>query len=823
MSFSDKSRYLFFVSISFILIFTSCNVEKPLFPREKILFVNEVRVKKYPVDTPFVFYNRINISGNIPKDEKVRLSENLAGYWDDSLSARRIRKFGFFYSLKDPPIFDSIHFISTIKFMKGYLFSQGYFNPILEDTFMTDTFHKGNNPTQVRTYLAMNINTGKQTIIDSFSYQIKNDTLEKIAKNNIKGSFIKPKKTPYSKDVIGAELDRLVATYRRKGYFLLKRDNLIAEVDTTYLDSLRFAADSEPTKQFAATTDKRKLGVTTNPACIVIIKERRSIDSVNITADTSAFEQFYVGRIYYYPETRQTDLPDSLINDTASFKKFRGRGFTMFYHAGLFKPSVLRGHTFIRRGILYNEDRYYRTVNNFSQIGAWRQIDTRTIIHKDSVDFHFFLYPEKKQNITYNLEASRNTGDFLSSSNLFGLSVNITYRNRNLWKNAIQSSTSLRNGVELSFDPNYPTLQSLQSSLSHTLSFPKFIIPFKIKKEKTFEAARTLLNVNAAYSERQDFFRLRSFVSNWGYEWKKKKIVWQYRPLNIELYSLDTLPLLDSAFQTNPFLRTSFNTGSVISQQLSFNYTFQGKNLNVSNYLRVSVEEAGLLLGRIKSLQDNIYQYIKLEAEYRKSITLLRKNVLAFRALAGVGYNYSNDPRFGKTLPFFKQFVAGGPNSMRAWGLRLLGLGSSLLSDTASTFRDRYGDMQLEVNIEYRYPLMHFTSVDIKGALFTDVGNIWNLRTDPNNPPGIFSFNRLGKDIAIGAGTGLRFDFSFFLIRIDMGIKLKDPARIENNGWLNVANFTWRNHEFEKFDLLGNKISPNRNNYAIQLGIGLPF
>ena len=158
---------------------------------------------------------------------------------------------------------------------------------------------------------------------------------------------------------------------------------------------------------------------------------------------------------------------------------------------------------------------------------------------------------------------------------------------------------------------------------------------------------------------------------------------------------------------------------------------------------------------------------------------------------------------------------------MRAWGLRLLGLGSSLLSDTSSAFRDRYGDMQLETNLEYRYPLMHFSSLDIKGALFTDVGNIWNLRTDPNNPLGVFSFSRLGQDIAIGVGTGVRFDFNFFLIRIDMGIKLKDPARLENNGWLDVANFTWRNREFTKYDAQGNLIK--RNNFAIQLGIGLPF
>ena len=160
---------------------------------------------------------------------------------------------------------------------------------------------------------------------------------------------------------------------------------------------------------------------------------------------------------------------------------------------------------------------------------------------------------------------------------------------------------------------------------------------------------------------------------------------------------------------------------------------------------------------------------------------------------------------------------------MRAWGLRQLGLGSSLLSDTSTTFRDRYGDMQLEANLEYRYPIAHFSSVNVAGCVFADAGNIWNVRNDPNNPNSQFDLSRLGKDIALGLGTGLRFDFSYFLIRVDFGIKMKDPARLENNGWLSIRDFTWRNHEFDKYDANGNLISAVRNNYAVQLGIGLPF
>ena len=786
---------------------------------EKFLFFNAVKVKNYP-DTPFVYSNKINISGSVNKDEKTRLEENLVNYWADSLYARRVQKLAVLYTLKKPSVFDTTTLSTTQSFMNGYLFSQGYFNAILKDTFYIDTFYKS-KPPQYRTTVVMNIDVGKQVIIDSFAYHLVDSLLQKIAINNSKNSKIIAGKTLYSQDIISAELDRLVNLYRNNGYFLLHKENLAALVDTTNASLLKLTLDpfeqAELIEQAAA---KRK----ENPTATVLIEQKRFADTTKSNNNDSSFlKRFYIGNVYIYPETQITQFPDSILHRQDDYKQFRNRGFTMLYNHGMFKPKVFRNFNYLRTGRLYDDDLFYKSINAYNQVGAWKQVDTRTIIRGDSVDLHYFLYPDSRQNITYNLEASRNTGDILSSSNFFGLALNITYLNRNVWKQAVQSSTSFTNGVELTFNKqenqSNSYLQAFQISLGQTYTLPRAFIPFKIKKLGRLDYGRTIISANASYSDRQDYFRIRSFVADYGYNWKYKNKVWQFRFPNIELYSLDTLPKLVEAFNENPFLRNSFNTGYVISAQGNLTITYKGKG-NITNYASFSAEESGVPF--FNGPKNKIYQYLKAVAEYRKNIPF-GKTSLAFRALAGIGYNYSSSGRFGKTLPFFKQFIAGGPNSMRAWPLRQLGLGSSLLSDTSSTFKDRYGDMQLETNIEYRYPLIHYSSVNINGALFVDAGNIWNVRKDSSNPNSEFNINRFGKDVAIGVGTGLRLDFHYFLIRVDMGIKLKDPARLENDGWLDVANFSWRNNEFQKYDANGKAIPPYRNNYAVQLGIGLPF
>ena len=219
------------------------------------------------------------------------------------------------------------------------------------------------------------------------------------------------------------------------------------------------------------------------------------------------------------------------------------------------------------------------------------------------------------------------------------------------------------------------------------------------------------------------------------------------------------------------------------------------------------MEMSGFVSGIIQSkfLDSNLYRFIKLDGEFTRKI-VFNRSALALRLFAGMGYEFAStaDSLKRNNLPFFKQYFAGGPNSMRAWALRKLGPGSSVKSFDLNP--ERYGDVQLEANIEFRFPITTISGVKLNGALFTDIGNVWFLKNVAGRDSAeVFKFSRLGKDIAIGMGAGLRVDFSFFVLRFDYSYKAKDPS---------PANKEAQNKWFYGAKLF---------NGQFQLGISYPF
>jgi outer membrane protein assembly factor BamA len=165
----------------------------------------------------------------------------------------------------------------------------------------------------------------------------------------------------------------------------------------------------------------------------------------------------------------------------------------------------------------------------------------------------------------------------------------------------------------------------------------------------------------------------------------------------------------------------------------------------------------------------------------------------------GAGYPLGNST----SLPYEKKFFSGGPNSIRAWSTRDLGPGSYVKPKSDSIFRypNEVADIKLEANIEYRFKVFW----KLEGAIFIDAGNIWAIRPEDDRKGALFEWNRFYKEIAVGTGIGTRFDFSFFVLRLDFGLKLHDPALPEGKRWIPAnRRYTW-------------------DDAKIQFGIGYPF
>jgi hypothetical protein len=762
--------------------------------------IKKAMVHDYPKEKAFVYDNKIDVKDPENKNVLRDLSYNLDNYWDDSLKVRKIRQFGVFNTIVQPTTYYPERIERTIQYMRNYLATKGYNQPTLNLQTRVDTVKN-----EWRVYLKMEVALNKKTIIDTVTYQLGDNALQILAEKNTAGSFIK-KGTAFSNESINNELDRLVDLFRSNGYYYFTKEKIFAEVDTMNTALMKLNLDPlAQVNQIQEAINKSK----ENPSWKINFQLRNTTPAITKT--------YPIQQQIFYSDISLADNPDSVIVKGLMSADSIG-DVIQEYKNSKFKTRLFSAQSIIHKGDLFNEHYFFNTLNNLSALGAWQQIDSRTTVTNDSVTLHYLLVPALRRSFSFDLEGSRNTAE-IGAGNLLGISTNFTLRDRNVQKKSIQSITSFRTGVEL--DLNKANLTQTQLlNIGQTYSFPGLMIPFKPIVKSINSNEKTNFSLNGSYIDRLNYYKLKSFTTSWGYEWKKTKNgmedIISYKPINVEFYQLGKFGKLDSLLILNPFLRSSFNNGNVISQTISYVHSGPSpKHANQNNYFRIGFEEAGGLLGTSPAIQKNIYRYIKVELEVRKLIQY-NYTELAWRFMGGWGNNYSNDGALGGQLPFFKQFTAGGPYSMRAWGLRQLGLGSSTFYDTSRISQnfDRFGDLQLETNLEYRFTIAQLGAYKIGSALFADIGNIWNSRDNSQDPNAGFKLDKLYKDLAVGVGTGIRIDFNYFTVRVDYAMKMKDPTRSYNNGWMDLRNIKWT------------EVKPNGtrvNNYAWQFGIGLPF
>ena len=466
--------------------------------------------KDYPRNKPFVFETKINIEGNFSKEEKDILASQLRTQLDDSMKAKRVYK--FFYKginrpvLEKPPVFDSASAERSRTFMRALLNKNGYLrNSISYDT----TLEIKGNPTspQLRTTVNFNVTPNQLFRIDSISHVINNNELQTLTDAAKQKTFLK-KGDPFAQQLISEEMNRLVVLYRENGYLKFSFEELATVWDTLNLAILRPTVD---------------------PFDIQMLEElRRRRDSPTTDIEVRLRPGYDVDKLKKYFVGHTTVYPDFTVIDSAGKSPARfvyDSNFTFVSYRNLFKKKFITQNIYFRKGDLYNQSKFLKTINRLNELGAWRVVNIEQIPRDptDTVDFEIYLTPANKYSFTANIEGSfNNSNSLILQENLVGVGVNGQLINNNFGRSANRSATTARYSTEL--DTRGEFVKTIQTSISHTIVFPKPIPNFKWIPIKYRDNFRTNLTFSLANTERKDFYNLTSLNASWGYgtKWKNK-------------------------------------------------------------------------------------------------------------------------------------------------------------------------------------------------------------------------------------------------------------------------------------------------------------
>lgn len=472
------------------------------------------------------------------------------------------------------------------------------------------------------------------------------------------------------------------------------------------------------------------------------------------------------------------------------------------------RPKVLHNNTYLQEGKLYSSSDLQSTYNHFGRLGAVRYTNISLREHPDTalVDCDITISTNKPMTISFQPEGTNTAGDL-------GAAASLTYVNRNLFHGSEALSIELRGAFEaIKGLEGYSNSNFLEYSLQTKLQFPRFIAPFL--PESFHRKANATSEVSLLYDlqNRPEFLR-RVFSVGWRYKWEF--------PNRRDRYQLD---LLDLNFISMPWISDKFREEYMedIAKRnalLLFNYqdlfimrTGLRYAYNNGTYaIKTNLETGGNLLSLMANTfgfhknEDDEYtflnvafaQYVKGDFDFSRYFQFDYRNQLVFHFGFGIAYPYGNSD----VLPFEKMYFSGGANSVRGWSVRSLGPGNYDNEDGGYNYLMHTGDMKLDINLEYRAHLFW----KLGGALFVDAGNIWNLRNYENQPGGHFQLSDFWKQLAVSYGLGIRFNFDYFILRFDMGMKAVNPVY---------------KTEKEHFPIFHPKLS---RDFAFHFAVGLPF
>ncbi len=457
------------------------------------------------------------------------------------------------------------------------------------------------------------------------------------------------------------------------------------------------------------------------------------------------------------------------------------------------RQSVLDRMCSIVPGRMYSQQMVERTYAELTALGPVKYVDISFVrTGENTLDCNIVLSRSKLNSVSVEAEGTFSAGDW-------GVAGGAGYQNKNLFRGAEEFSLT----ANAAYEWRKNTSDIFEVKTEAALAFPKapkLSVSYQFQNRPD-EFTRTIANAGISYA-------LQPYKSSWQHNFSLTDISYVYLPWISEEFSNYFLS------STNP-LRSSFENHLILGWGYSGHYTSYNKNRPLKSYITFTynIETAGNLLywlakqfltpvgdGSTYALFNVVFsQYAKGDMAFTWHNILTDKHRLVFHAAAGVAYPYGNV----NVMPFEKRYFAGGANSVRGWSIRSLGPGSYHGSGSGRDYNNQVGDIKIEASLEYRWRVWSI----IELAAFTDAGNIWTVHDYTSQPHGQFTKD-FYKEIAWSYGAGIRLDFSFFVFRVDFGVKLYDPGRIHYDGkaWRTAPNgLNWK------------------DDCAVHFAIGYPF
>lgn len=786
------SKYYCFL-LFLLLAFASCRPTKSLVDGQYLL--NKVIIKNQIKDIDKE--NLLPFLKQRPNSRLLGLWRNRLFFYNVGYSIKRPKlKKSLMNSGEAPVILDSLLTEKSRKQLELYTHNKGYFNSIVRDSVVITGKKK------VSVYYSLT--SSVPYTIRNISYVISDPKIDQIVRRDTKPLTLVKTGERYDVDVLQQERDRITKDLRNRGFYNFVKEYIYFQIDSN---------------------------LNNHQVDIVFgIKNRQTLDGEQM------HERYYINGIYI-----QTDynFRNNSVTDTLKYTDY----YFLTHSKLKYKPKALSQQVFYKKDDLFKIDRLTLTYNRLSNLNVFKSVNIRfedspsDSLGNKQLNCFIELTPAPTNSFTIEMEGTHNT------INGNGVAGSIVYKNKNLFhgaeifqfklKGAMQIQKTLTDEQSTSDQTFLSIFNTLELGPEVTLSFPKFLFFGNSEKFSKSFNPKTALTASVTFQKRVDYTRQMANLSL-SYNWKEsvfKTHIITFPNFSYLLIDPNSPILQDNAVVNDILLKSQYSDQFITGAKYSF--IFNNQHLNQQRdfmYFRGNLELAGnalrLMSNLVKSepnqynqfqlLGINYAQFILPDIEFKYYKIFSQFNSLVGRISMGVGIPYKNS----YALPFVKSFTPGGTNDIRAWEAYSLGPGS-YHSDEQKT---QVGDVKLEANIEGRFDIYKY----LEGALFIDAGNVWLMHEDILRPGGNFMFkgsNNFINQIAIGAGIGFRFDFSFFILRFDMGLPLRTPYLPDGQKWIWYAVKHTKGYTDEFGVYIDGGVWKNEvlDRINFNLGIGYPF